>query len=162
MTGQLPEDPGRSIDDQEDSIPGNLGGAEEISTDGFIYKGARLTVAASIIMILSFVLRHGLTGQALSDLLVLIEMHCLLPNLCRQTKKIFNDFFKNISGPIEFHYYRTVCNTYIGCKKAQCPSCELAQKGSGQLSYFIMIPLIQQLQSLLDGGYDYDIVMLEF
>ena len=50
-----------------------------------LYTGANITAAVSYLLIMAFVIRHGLTGEALIDLLQLIELHCLLPNSCAKS-----------------------------------------------------------------------------
>ncbi|XP_070174358.1 uncharacterized protein [Littorina saxatilis] len=121
------------------------------SVDELLYDGARLTVACSMLLIIAFVMRHGLTGQAMADLLALIEMHCVVPNLCRKTLKMFTEFFKEMSNPIEFHYYCSDCYSYLGLdKKQSCHICQQANRAS--VNYFIIIPVIHQLQSLFDDG----------
>lgn len=42
-----------------------------------LYTGSRLTLGISMLLIVTFAVRHGLSGVALSDLLTLIELHCL-------------------------------------------------------------------------------------
>ena len=48
-----------------------------------IYAGSSITVAMSMVLIMTFVMRHRLTGTALADLLSLVEIHRLVPNLCK-------------------------------------------------------------------------------
>lgn len=52
-----------------------------------IYPGSNITKTQSLLLVLSFVLRHGLTGEALKDLLVLLNL--LLPNTVPSTKYKF-------------------------------------------------------------------------
>ncbi|XP_067654084.1 uncharacterized protein [Haliotis asinina] len=96
---------------------------------------------------MSFIIRHQLSGEALKDLLVLIELHCITPNFCRTTLKTFNNFFKGMSSPVQLHYFCNFCNTYHG--KASEPTCQKCQKS--EQSSFIYIPMIGQLQSLFSG-----------
>lgn len=56
-----------------------------------VYVGSSITKAQCLLLILSFVLRHGLTAEALKDLLVL--MNLLLPNAVPSTK---HKFYKKI------------------------------------------------------------------
>ena len=46
---------------------------EALNEDKPLYKGSPITVAVSIMLIMTFAMRHTLTGIALSDLLTLIE-----------------------------------------------------------------------------------------
>ena len=73
----------------------------------------------SLMLILAYGMRHQLSGVALSDLLVLIELHCLLPNQCKKSIKTIHDFFNNLKTPIEYHYFcqNKECTKYFGTVK---------------------------------------------
>lgn len=114
-----------------------------------LYPGSRLTVSVSMLLIMSFAMRHGLSGQALADLLVLIELHCVIPNVFRKTVQMFTSYFRDLGSPIEYHYYCCTCLTYIGLNKSSCPCCKNLSESRKSISYFIIIPIIYQLQSLL-------------
>lgn len=110
-----------------------------------IYQGAHLTVAASMLLIITFVMRHGLTGAALSDLLVLVELHCISPNLFRKSVELFHQYFKHLRAPIEFHYYcnQKKCKFYLGKSKPElCPACHSSVTGKGAVSYFVVVPVL--------------------
>lgn len=124
-------------------------------TDKPLYAGARLTLGVSMLLIVTFAVRHALSGVALSDLLTLIEMHCLLPNCCANTTKLLRDFFNKLKSPIQLHYYCSFCQEYFGTEKpARCANTacllDFTKKGS-QLHYFIVIPFVNQLQAIIRG-----------
>lgn len=97
-------------------------------------------------------MRHSLTGQALADLLTLIELHCLAPNLCHTNLKTFKNFFRNLKSPIQFHFYCENCFLYHGMEKVeQCMNCQTPTKKKSS-AYFLVIPIISQLSSLLAGN----------
>ena len=50
------------------------------SNDQLIYPSACITKAASMILILTFAITHQLSGDALKDLLSLIDIHSLRPH----------------------------------------------------------------------------------
>ena len=56
-----------------------VGGNEKFPSvnDEPLYTGSQLTQAQGFLLILSYALRHSLTGVALSDFLDLINIHCL-------------------------------------------------------------------------------------
>lgn len=119
-----------------------------------IYPGARLTVASSILLIITFMIRHSLTAAALTDLLILVELHCITPNLFRKSVTLFRRFFKDVKAPIEWHYYcsKKSCRSYIGKIKTDvCPICNGRFNGRDEISYFIVVPIIYQLQNLFQG-----------
>lgn len=121
-----------------------------------IYSGARLTLMASMLLVLTFSMKHSLTSEALSDLLLLVELHCLSPNVFRTTIKLFNAFFKDLRSVIEFHYYckSRKCYTYLGTNPPEiCPTCHAYLAAKKNCSYFVVVPIIQQLQALLNSKY---------
>lgn len=67
-----------------------------------LYTGSRLTQAQSFLLILSFALRHGLTGIALSDLLDLINVHCP-ENTQLTSKHRFLKELKPLEGYLQCH-----------------------------------------------------------
>ena len=122
-----------------------------------LYTGSRLTLGISMLLIVTFAIRHGLSGVALSDLLTLIELHCLLPNCCANTTKLLRDFFNQLKSPIQLHYYCSFCQEYIGTEKpTTCANTacllDFTKKGS-HLHYFIVIPFLNQLQALIRGRF---------
>lgn len=124
---------------------------DECDADQPLYSGATITLAASMILLISFAMRHSLTGEAISDLLVLLELHCLTPNLCRTNLKTFMDFFRNFKSPLEFHHYCEHCFLYSRTEKFEvCPNCNQTSKKTSA-AYFLVIPLASQLSSLFAG-----------
>lgn len=71
--------------------------------------------------------------------------------------KLLRDFFKKLKNPIEIHYYCSFCYEYIGAKRhpEHCTNKHCLQDFSkkGSLTYFIVVPFINQLQSLLASKY---------
>nr|XP_022307774.1 uncharacterized protein LOC111113776 [Crassostrea virginica] len=101
-----------------------------------------------MILLISYAMRHSLTGDAIADLLVLIELHCLTPNLCQKNLKTFMDFFRNCKSPLQFHYYCENCSIYHGEEKMDvCHNCHAKAK-KNSTSYFLVIPIVSQLSSL--------------
>ena len=122
-----------------------------------LFEGARLTLGVSMLLVITFAMRHSITGVALADLLLLIEVHLISPNYFGHSMKLLRDFFKKLKNPIEFHYYCSFCYEYIGAKRhpEHCTNKHCLQDFSkkGSLAYFIVVPFINQLQSLLASKY---------
>ena len=78
-----------------------------------LYKGASISLSSSILLILSFVLKHRLTGQCFTDLLAIIEAHCPKPNHCNTSVRGLFAYFKNIKGNLVKHIFCTYCKGYI-------------------------------------------------
>jgi hypothetical protein len=79
-----------------------------------LYEGAPICLAVSMLLIITFAVRHSLTGVALADLLILIETHLISSNYFRTTTASLRRFFKKLKNPVEFHYYCCFCYEYIG------------------------------------------------
>ena len=110
----------------------------------------------SMLLILSFLMKHGITADAFADLLVLVELHCISPNIFKKTTKLFTQFFKELRSPVEFHYYCTHghCLTYLGQKLPDvCPTCLQDLTNKKNYSYFVVVPIAYQLQSLFSSKY---------
>lgn len=123
-----------------------------------LYNGAQITVGVSMLLIITFAIRHSLTGQALLDLLTLINLHCSLENNFASSLALLKKFFVKLKSPIQFHYYCTFCMEYQGlslsdnglCKNKFCLKNQKEKRNS---SYFIIIPLMSQLQDLAKSEY---------
>lgn len=138
-----------------------------------LYTGSRLTQAQSFLLILSFVLRYGLTGMALSDLQDLINIHC--PDNTQLTSKyLFLKNLKPVDGHLQCYIYCPNCEYYIGDRdsEGQCVVCHTAWDNNSSLkngNVFMYLPIQTQLEHLLqrediaqclksrDGTYNTDI-----
>ena len=116
-----------------------------------IYAGAAITVAISFLLIMTYAIRHSLSGEALSDLLTLINIHCPAPNHIAKTLYMFKKHFQNLKSPITFHNYCSNCLISIPDKNQKvCQNvfCNQSFEKLGSLSFFIELPLQSQLQNL--------------
>jgi len=109
------------------------------SQDTPLYDGSPVTFSVSLLLIISFAIRHNLSGLALADLLTLINIHLIVPNCFAKSTAVLNRFFRQLKKPIEYHYYCCCCFEYIGLKKTSCCSnkyclADFSQKGA--LAYF--------------------------
>lgn len=105
-----------------------------------------------MLLIITYAVRRALTGVAVADLLLLIDIHLLSPNNFGNSMTILRRFFQKLKNPVEFHYYCSYCYEYIGTSKCQhCSNkhCLKDFRKKGALEYFIVLPLVTQLQALL-------------
>lgn len=90
------------------------------------YPGSDVTKAETILMILTFVLRHKISGEGLKDFLSLL--HILFPSILPATKYLFDKYFLSITNQYEIHFYCESCKGYI-CKVVivltKCPHCDV-------------------------------------
>jgi len=122
-----------------------------------LYEGASLSISSSILLTLSFVLKHRLTGQCFSDLLAVIEAHCPKPNYCKTSVRKLFDYFKNIKGNLVKHMFCTFCKGYI-CEQRQeesvilPDSCRICgTRLANNTSFFLEAPLADQITKLFKG-----------
>ena len=59
----------------------------ESESNDILYSGAPLTSSTSVVLLLTFVMKHKLTREAFNDLLSVIEAHCPRPNNCKTSVK---------------------------------------------------------------------------
>ena len=131
---------------------------EKAFEDVPLYAGAPISVAVSMLLIVTFAIRHSLTGLAIVDLLTLVSLHCALPNQCASSMDLLKKFFMKLKNPIQFHYYCTYCMEYQGlsitvdklCKNRCCLK-DLSKKENS--SYFLIIPLMCQLRDLIHSKW---------
>ena len=117
------------------------------SKDVPLYNGSRISVLESMVLIITFVMRHQLTREATKDLLSLLELHCLTPNLCRSSMHMFYNFFSELTSPVQKHYFCDFCKEYSGIiSREECTFC-----GKKKEKHFMYIPIAGQLQSILSG-----------
>lgn len=106
-----------------------------------LYPGAPITVAESLLAILTVALTHSLTGECLSSILQLIALHCI-GNIKINTLYKFKKYFQDIGKhTLVFHYYCLNCFIPLTAKDSVCKYC---QSKSGN-SFFIKLPLLSQL-----------------
>ncbi len=137
-------------DSQSDSDGDDRDDMQETSTP--VYPGAEITLGVSMLLIISFVTKHNLTGEGLSDLLQLINLHCLKECLLPRTLYKFKQWFADLKHPLVYHKYCARCCLLIDAKAASnvCanPLCNADLSKVESLDYFIEFPIEYQLQSL--------------
>ena len=123
--------------------------------DEILFSGAPITSSSSVVLLLSFVLKHKLTREAFSDLLALVEAHCPRPNNCRTTVKKLFEFVSQAKGDIVKHLYCGYYNAYYSRSDActevnrTCSICgkEIPEDGR----FFIEVPIVKQLRKFFSG-----------
>lgn len=124
-----------------------------------LYCNAPLTVAESLLLVVSFAIRYTLSGSALNDLLILISLHCISPNLCRTSLHQFQHFFRSFKNPLVYHRYCSYCFLLVDERDTEtCPNplCLKDLTKSKSCSFFIEMPIVSQIQNLFakSGFYE--------
>lgn len=128
-----------------------------------LYAGAPVTLVESMLLVLVYAMKHQLTGVALTDLLVLISLHCMIPNVCKTSLYLFNKFFKNITTSLKLHRFCSKCYYLLEDEEVQiCPICQRSLSSRSSVSYFIEIPLIEQLRDMFLRENFYDDLQYRF
>ena len=64
-----------------DNSSSESGNEEDIVDDQPLYRGSPLTVMESMLLILTILIHHNVTMTCLSDIITVINFHCLSQNL---------------------------------------------------------------------------------
>jgi hypothetical protein len=121
-----------------------------------IFNGSTLTFKESALAILSFVLSHRLTGLCISDLLLLLSLHCGPGNRLLKSLYMLKKYFKMLGKEfIKLHYFCSICETPLPSEDALC-------HGQQSNSYFIEFPLFGQLQSFFSKPGFYEKLQYRF
>ena len=117
-------------------------------SDKPIYQGSSVTIAQSALLILSFALKHSITGVCLSDLLSLIAVHCLTTDIIHSSLYKFRKYFSKLNSPLIIHKLCGHCDFSLAEEIDSCPNCNTNLIVDNNTSYFVEIPLLHQLQQL--------------
>ena len=115
-----------------------------------LYKGGIVTLGSVMVLLVLFVIRHNLTSEALENLLSIIAT--LLPgaSILPSSVSRFKKYFANLKHLFVFHHYCS-CFAYIsqrGVKQCTNSHCLKDLSAKGGTSYFIEIPIVDQLQTM--------------
>jgi len=147
-------------DGQESTGSGNV----QFEYEHFIPDGDKpirhdsaITKGQAVVLLMSFILRHKLTGVAVDDLLDLLAV--LAPDVCLPTSKFLltKGLFDKTSC-VQVHLYCPFCNAYIGRYSytetfEKCHTCEFAITREACIkdgNFYLYMPIEQQLKVLLN------------
>ena len=157
----------KSSNDYEEieSVANELGSELEVpsSESDPVYPGARISNAVSLLLIMTFVMTHKITGMALKDLLSLIDIHCLMPHHLIQSLYKFKQYFSSVRTPLMHYYYCSNCNTSINLECKMCPN-ELCQSEISEQNkcFFIQLSIIDQLKAMFSQKGFYNDLLHRF
>ena len=123
-------------------------GDESVSSEG-----SDLNKMDSLLAVLSYAVKHHISGVALQDLIDLINLHC--PNSLPTSKYLFGNSFTGYKGVTEFHFYCS-CEVYLGSGDScpdRCHHCGKAFDSNESLKngkFFMVMPLSSQLQHVME------------
>lgn len=107
-----------------------------------VYTGAPITVLECMSLVMSLKLKHNVTNTCISDMLTVIQLHCLRQGLVKLSLHKFEKYFCSTKAKTNKRFYCTVCESPLATKEHVCPVCR-ERKGA---SYFIQFPIVPQLK----------------
>ena len=131
--------------------------AESVSADRLIYPNARISITVSMLLIMTFAMKHKLSGAALKDLLSLLDIHCLIPNPLIQSLYKFKQFFELLQHPFKIHHYCFNCKMAVEADWTSCHNTACEQDFSSQnKSFFMELSITDQLKAFFkrNGFYN--------
>ena len=142
-----------SVSDYEDYENLELASEQcEPEANDSLYSGAPLTTSTSVVLLLTFAMRHKLTRAAFNDLLSVIEAHCPRPNNCKTSVSKLLEFTSQAKGDIQKHYFCDYCKAYYG--KGTSGNCNICGRSiSKPNGFFIEVPIGKQLQRFFTGKF---------
>ena len=108
-----------------------------------LYRNAEITVGFSMLLILALLLHHNLTMECISDIILVLQMHCLSQDSVKNNLYKFKKFFDIRDNEIIKHYYCSSCTRLLESVEDNCPDCVEQKK-----SFFVQLPLIKQLRDM--------------
>ena len=108
------------------------------------------------VLLLSYIFKHGVSGEGLEDLLRLL--HVFFPGVLPRSKHTFHKNFTNISNVL-IHIVCSQCSAYLGRKdlmevNGTCPQCgrQYATKENfNDDLFFVTLPMKEQIQDMLEN-----------
>ncbi|XP_076851814.1 uncharacterized protein LOC143508558 [Brachyhypopomus gauderio] len=125
---------------------------DPLDGDDLAYPGAPLTKGQSLLLLMSYVLRHNLTSVALEHLLKIFNEH--LPGMAPVTTYLFHKAYGQY-GNYQPHFYCPACGNYLGdnTSELQCSACHAITDSESCLKsgcFFLVLKLASQLKTLLE------------
>lgn len=126
-----------------------------------LYSNAPLTKHESMILMLCFFLKHNISQTCLSDLVLLINLHCMPLNMYKNSLFKFKKYFSlSKASPILKHYYCTWCHKKLEHLNDTCTSCFRRHKKN--VSFFVEVDFISQLKEMFKRPNFYENLQYRF
>lgn len=108
-------------------------------------------MGALLLLLLAFMLKHGLSKAATKDLLELLNF--VVPGCVPKSVWFLNKHFLDYNNKTELHFYCPSCSNYLGVEPGnKCGECQQSFNKKGLLEkayYFLVMPLKVQLRNTL-------------
>ncbi|XP_070522164.1 uncharacterized protein [Cardiocondyla obscurior] len=111
-----------------------------------------------MLLILSLVLKHNLTGTSIADIITVINLHCPNQDLKKNSLYKFKKYFSWSTEKFTKHYYCSVCTTSLITKKSICKTCQT----NTRISYFIEMPFLKELELMFQRKNFRELLLYRF
>ena len=131
----------------------NAGGREASNVPT---TGGRLEESDILSLLLAFTIRHGLSKVALEDLLDLLRVLGVTESVPVSRYKLLRHAVEEIGNKNVTHFYCSACSAYVKSDSIACDVCDAAFSKAAALrdgSFFVYLPIGDQLRDLLESGY---------
>ena len=121
-----------------------------------LFPGSSVTIGSFMLLLALFTTKYNLIGDATQQLLNILSFVLPSGHILCNTLHDFKMFFKKLKNPLIFHYYCPHCHSVVKDQAVkECPH-DKCGKQFDIASYFIEMPLKDQLQTLFgqEGFYD--------
>ena len=122
-----------------------------------VYPSCPLRLSESVLLIMTLAIRHKLTGDALADVIKLIDLHCIPgPNSHSiKTLRELKSFFADSKEALNQLFYCNYCFCLLPTEHTSvCPICATDLDAiSTAKRYFVVLPIKQQLSRFLSREY---------
>ena len=120
-----------------------------------VYPSCPLRLSESVLLIMTLAIRHKLTGDALADVIKLIDLHCIPgPNHSIKTLRELKSYFADSKEALDLFYYCKYCYCLLPTEHIPvCPICDTDLGSSAAKSYFVALPIEHQLSKFLSREY---------
>ncbi|XP_042076534.1 uncharacterized protein LOC102312169 [Haplochromis burtoni] len=116
-----------------------------------IYAGSSVTMGALLLLLLAFIVKHGLSKAAARDLLHLLNL--VVPGCVPKSLRFLKKHSTDYNGKTEIHFYCPRCTNYLGVDPGnECSVCQQSLSRKYLILkayYFLVMPLEIQLRNLL-------------
>lgn len=131
---------------------------ESTDKDPYVYPGSQLKLSESVLLILTLAVTHNLNGSCLSDVISLINLHCIPGplNKCVPSLNALKKYFVDFQLPITKHFYCKFCSEYLGVTGDTPDVCPICKKDVSDLKkepYFVILSIENQLKELMQSKY---------
>ena len=123
-----------------------------------VYPTCPLRLSESVLLIMTLAIRHKFTGDALADVIKLIDLHCIPgPNSHSiKTLRELKSYFADSKESLDLFYYCNYCYCLLPTEHTPvCPICDTDLGSSAAKRYFVVLPIEHQLSKFLSREFTF-------